>query len=414
MSHKMELIFHIGSSKTGTTAIQNTLHQNRKLLREDFLILYPDMAKQSRFKPKKIRANHCHYFSNFFKSEQKNNTIRTFQEDISHLIEKSTKEGIKKIIFSCEWLFQEKDVPLFLSKALSAVNVDVRFILYLRRQDLWTESAWKQWGSKNPRFLTIQEYIDSSEADKLLDYKRYVDHWLTYFSKDQIDLHTFERSSIGDNVITHFLCQVPLTKSQIEHVKYPSLRKGNVGYSQDVILLLQQYKQTDIHDNTLHHLLNRALPETYLRSDPFRSYGLIDLKDREKIMARYREKNKAIARIFFEEDIQDREGLFLETLQNMNVQKGGFNSYKKPNGEKSAAEHQVDVRYRSDERPQMDERIYSKRRTDAERAIPILLELFIHQEKRIRRIESRYSKVFKALPLPGSLKSKLKRYLKSL
>lgn len=404
MGKKVELIFHIGTGKTGTTAVQNTLHQNRQLLRRAFNILYPDMEEPSLFKPKKIRTNHCYYFGQKIKSDNKREGVQSFKQDVQKLIEKSAAEGVSKIIFSCERLFASNEFPVLLSEALSTVDAKIRLLLYLRRQDLLAESAWKQWGTKNPKFSSIQEYIRSPEADKILDYQRYMDQWVHFFGKDQIELHTFERSCIGDNIITHVLKQVPLTDAQIEQVKYPPIRQANVGYSKDVVWLLRLYKQADIHDNTLHHLLNKALPPSHLKSDPFKPYGLLDIGQRQKIMARYREGNKAIARLFFAQE--ERDKLFLEPLDT-----GSLDTETLERGtlltETSQDSPRKSVKIASDQ-PFIEEQ------PGTESAIPILLDLLIHQEKRLRRIESRYRKLFNALPLPSRLKKMFRRYLKSL
>ncbi|PTM19543.1 MAG: hypothetical protein DA446_07885 [Bacteroidetes bacterium] len=376
-----EIIFHIGTGKTGTTAIQNTLHANRSDLQKKHGILYPVMKSVPLIGTKKIPANHCAYF-NTITNEYSEERISTFSRDLDDVLRTAKKKNAKTIVFSCESIFQRSKVlpPLF-SNALKDLKAEkVRFILYLRRQDLLLESAWKQWGTKNPDYETIQDYMGSRHVQNLLDFKSHLDRWLTYFEADQFQVHTFEKSHLRrKSVIPSFFQQLGLSDSTIKSLQKPSIRKSNTGYSDDVLHLLRLYKQDDIHDNTLHKLLNRALPEKYLKQDPFQNYGILELSEREELLEIYRADNQSIANTFFTDG---REDLFLDDGESLNKESNKNQSHNHEN--------------------------------ELEKLFPILLDLFIHQEERLRRIESRHRKIFSALPLPKTAKSRLRKFLKSL
>ena len=376
-----EIIFHIGTGKTGTTAIQNTLHNNRRKLLKKNGVLYPVMKSVPLIGTKKISANHCAYF-NTITNEYSEERISTFSRDLDDVLRTAKKKNAKTIVFSCESIFQRSKVlpPLF-SNALKDLKAEkVRFILYLRRQDLLLESAWKQWGTKNPDYETIQDYMGSRHVQNLLDFKSHLDRWLTYFEADQFQVHTFEKSHLRrKSVIPSFFQQLGLSDSTIKALQKPSIRKSNTGYSDDVLHLLRLYKQDDIHDNTLHKLLNRALPEEYLKQDPFQNYGILKLSEREELLGIYRADNQSIANAFFTDG---REDLFLDNVESLNKESNENQSHNHVN--------------------------------ELEKLFPILLDLFIHQEKRLRRIESRHRKIFSALPLPKNAKLRLRKFLKSL
>lgn len=376
-----EIIFHIGTGKTGTTAIQNTLHYNRKKLVKRYGVLYPVMEIMPFVGKKEIPASHCAYFGKL-KSEDSEDGVSIFYQDLERALLMAKKKNAKIILFSCENIFINSSVfsELFF-KALKKIKASkVRFILYLRRQDLVLESAWKQWGAKDPNHATIQDYKMSAHAQNLLDFKTHLDRWLTYFEADQFQVQTFEKSHLRrKSVIPSFFHQLGLSDSNIKSLQKPSIRKSNTGYSDDVLHLLRLYKQDDIHDNTLHKLLNRALPEKYLKQDPFQDYGILKLSEREELLRMYRADNQSIANAFFNDG---REDLFLDDVESPNKESNKNQSHNHEN--------------------------------ELEKLFPILLDLFIHQEERLRRIESRHRKIFSTLPLPRTAKSKLRIFLKSL
>lgn len=381
-----EIIFHIGTGKTGTTAIQNTLHANRNELQKKYGILYPVMKSIPLIGAKKIPANHCAFFQKIGNDTIENDIsedgVTAFSQDLEQVLQTAKKMNAKTIVFSCESIFQRSKVlPELFSKALKHCKAEkVRFILYLRRQDILLESAWKQWGTKDPDYETIQDYMGSRHVQNLLDFKSHLDRWLTYFEADQFQVQTFEKSHLRrKSVIPSFFHQLGLSDSNIKSLQKPSIRKSNTGYSNDVLHLLRLYKQDDIHDNTLHKLLNRALPEEYLKQDPFQNYGILELSEREELLEIYRADNKSIANTFFTDG---REDLFLDDVENKNEE----------SNENQSQNHENEL----------------------EKLFPILLDLFIHQEKRLRRIESRHRKIFSALPLPKSAKSRVRKFLKSL
>ena len=142
----MQLVVHIGAPKCASTTIQNHLKDNARALRQAG-ILIPDRST----------------------SEVVHRFVRREcgGADLIDAIKRLGREasGCNKIILSAEGLFQgvgprERLIEPFnhLSK-----DFDITVILYVRRQDEWLESAWKQWYVKTDKRPFRQWLLEHAE-----------------------------------------------------------------------------------------------------------------------------------------------------------------------------------------------------------------------------------------------------------
>jgi hypothetical protein len=294
----MKLFVHIGQGKTGSSAIQAFLNINRKKLADDFGILYPDFSGTDL----SIGDLHNHgIFINKAK-EDPNYCISEFKRCMAYCKEKH----IEKIILSAEnWhnpIWRET-----LSQITEACQIRPKIILYLRRQDYWIESAWKQWGAKNEKFRSIKEYA----GNKSLDWLGVIQLWLEHFEKSDFIIHTFEKEMIGDDVVSDFLKIFQINDKNLFLLPKENNFTSNPGFVPEVVEIMNQSKSIfdHIHDNRLLDLLFEYLPSKYHKKNPFASYGFLSPKERIEILNQYEESNKRIAELFFNDG---RKTLFLE------------------------------------------------------------------------------------------------------
>ena len=76
---KLKIFLHIGSSKTGTTYIQNFLDVNRRFLFSDQEILYPNFSEND------LRLGSCRNHSKWYQSIR--NDENKFLHEIARLID---------------------------------------------------------------------------------------------------------------------------------------------------------------------------------------------------------------------------------------------------------------------------------------------------------------------------------------
>lgn len=163
------LIIHIGTTKTGTSAIQKFLYDNREIILKTGYD-YVDMATLMKDSGVKIYAEGNSIYKNgvvlnlFVDKEQKLNTKKN--EKAWEIFIRILKEKLQKnsVILSEEtiWSWDTVDILEVIKKEIE----DVKIIVYLRRQDKYMESSWNQ-------IVKRQRYYTGTFEDVCEDRKDY-------------------------------------------------------------------------------------------------------------------------------------------------------------------------------------------------------------------------------------------------
>lgn len=295
----VKIYFHIGMPKTGTSSIQSFLNTNRELLVEKYGILYPNLNRNNFGKG--FCLSHGDYFSKVRETEDISGCVDYFKECKSYCI----NEGINKIIISHEGFFSNW-WPANIQKIISENNFDYKIILYLRRQDYWAESAWKQWGHKIANLNSINDYINSLN----LNWHWALSDWLKMFDPDVFIVRPFERESlVSEDVITDFLNLIGI-KDKTGFLNPPVNNINNNRGVQPVIIEMMKLCNTNgLHDHKLLDNIYDMLPNEYKRNNPFISYGILSPQERIEILKKYEDSNQKLAVLFFNDK---RENIFLE------------------------------------------------------------------------------------------------------
>ncbi|MES9873780.1 MAG: hypothetical protein ABW146_11745 [Candidatus Sedimenticola sp. 6PFRAG7] len=182
-----KLYLHIGTGKTGSTSIQATFNS----LNRDGL-----------------------YFRSWKKATVFINNVDDISDELSRI-----DDGL--IVLSSEWLFRAKEA--FIRKLGSKLNelFDVNIIIYLRRQDEFSVSAYQQ---NTKRFdgegvhgsISLPEdfYID------IMDYYDICLRWAEVFGREKMNIRVFSQEDLlAGCVVTDFaqVIGIPLDDSAIKN-----------------------------------------------------------------------------------------------------------------------------------------------------------------------------------------------------
>lgn len=289
---RIKLYIHIGQPKTGSSAIQSFLNTNRKLLADKYSVLYPNFDSED-FSEGRLH-NHAPFFMN---------TIVNHKEEDCYQIFKNIKKychrnNINKIVLSNEGFFWHW-WPALLKVIIDKFDFDFSVILYLRRQDKYLESAWKQWGHKLEECENIQEYYNTLNLDWLSNFHP----WLTQFDKSSFQVFPYEKAIIGDDITHHFLNILGLEKDSDFVAPPPSNENYNTGFNRDVIEVLRLSKSLvkDQHDHSLLDLMQESLGDDFKR-DSTSVTGFLSPKERLSIIEQFEDSNHRIAEIFLDKN----------------------------------------------------------------------------------------------------------------
>lgn len=188
---KKTVYLHIGSPKTGTSALQYFLLQNRLALsRRAFS--YPEHPLDRNG----ISSGNAEQLVRF---------IKTGNPFADRLAEELLSCEHEKIILSSEYFFRMEPGHIEILRRLLA-GADVRVIAYLRRQDSMMISAFhqriKRHDGKEPISVYFEQYKDSKHFNNLLR----LENWGNGFGKENLMVRPYEkRQYTGGDIFGDFL-----------------------------------------------------------------------------------------------------------------------------------------------------------------------------------------------------------------
>lgn len=230
------LYLHIGTPKTGTTYIQNVLSNNNEVLNKYgytfpiFDIAIPDASplRNAHFLiPKLYDENNKRMFD--VEAEIYNNGMSKLSECFNQY---------DNIILSDEmlWVRNQLDMEKF-SNDLRQMNINIKVIVYLRRQDLFIQSYWSQLVKMHLKHALLT-YIRLNKYSNIhLDYYDRLSEYADIFGKENIVVRVYEKEQYKgryNTLLSDFLETVGLGQIDEEkefkeflnptyHAKNPSL-----------------------------------------------------------------------------------------------------------------------------------------------------------------------------------------------
>lgn len=199
----MKILLHIGWLKTGSTAIQQFLHANRDAILQRTGILYPGAGVHTvahHLAAWSLQEPLAHAWAKEigFKS--------TPEEVFGEIFREAQQARAKSLIVSSEVFCQTSFYRISRLAGMLAGH-EVRVIAYLRRQDDYVESAYKQVVRGHVRFAKkFQHFAAKQLSHGRLDYEGRFLEWETQFPGVAITIRPYERERFPDrNVVLDFL-----------------------------------------------------------------------------------------------------------------------------------------------------------------------------------------------------------------
>jgi hypothetical protein len=284
----MELYLHIGSPKTGTSAIQYYMYKNRKILKEKFGILYPH----------DVEVHHSHALclmdDPYTTAKLNKNVVLPDPMSLYYsTIKEAEKAKVNKAVISTEWFWELRSREV---KRLSDVlgrfsQIDKIFIItYLRRQDILLESSYKQ-GIKHYDWKIFGNLFAYAPTD----YLSILESWKRTFPDAEIIVRIYERSKLKNgDVIDDFLSIFGIDRKDVSEEKV----EVNPSLSHLSALALKRINEefdlpSNIHQKVVDFLLEIDKKEgSFLKT-------FMTLEERIKLLEFYRESNERLFREYF-------------------------------------------------------------------------------------------------------------------
>lgn len=207
------VILHIGTTKTGSSALQFFFEKNTEQLKKGGILYYQPIH---RYVPWNKPSNGNIFIALAFEMLGK----ELDPVVISNI--KEEKEKIKEelpahdtLIFSEETIWENAiykdgfwDALYKCLLDIFGLDVDVKVIVYLRRQDEWSFSNWREDAKSYNAFRVMQfeEYAFYSSAGLLMDYASGLKDLEKVFGKRNVIVRRYDRNAFfGDSIYKDFL-----------------------------------------------------------------------------------------------------------------------------------------------------------------------------------------------------------------
>jgi len=313
-----QYILHIGYSKTGTSAIQNYLSNNRQLLQQQG-ILYPDVKLYGAW-------THC-LNHNLFGSalDGRLGWYKLTPEDYLQQFEKQrNKSQATRVILSSEsflgavqpWAYDDElsyweAVERYVKKIYELFRkFDTKLILYIRRQDDWLESIINQ-TIKSGRLAP--EKVRTSSVDELLkiylprlNYAKTLDIWAEVFGKEAIELGVYKKNKLFKKDIVADFCNRLNIDDSVLNNPSPNNTVGNRKLNRDVLefkRILNLIERPKYQERVISEALFDLSSSEEDRCAV--NYSLLETDKRKAICETFYQSNQKIRNEYFSVDSED-------------------------------------------------------------------------------------------------------------
>ncbi len=214
------LYIHIGTGKTGTTAIQNFTKSNLESLNRNHNFHY-------------YRSHlYCKNYNNAKRSNPK--YIITVDNNLEELKNNITSSDFHSFLISSECFPGEKHEEIKYIRDLLSNVCDVKIIVYLRRQD---DFIWS-WFAQVTKAMNLHQTLDGCinqlyNAEYILNYKKFLEPWAKVFGSENILVNTFPPNG---NLIKNFFKNLDIDINENKISKVP---KSNKSLTAEQIVFIQ-------------------------------------------------------------------------------------------------------------------------------------------------------------------------------
>lgn len=317
------VFLHIGLTKTGTTAIQNFLRTNDAILARHG-ICFPDMG----YKYPGVNPNrNAHFLVSSYDTEPVAEHFTPLDEYLPSLDRLTAlSKSYDKILLTDELIWricnQHKDFLPTITHDLACRGMQLKVIVYLRRQDEFIQSRYRQ-RMKAGETFSFYEFLDTLHTDSYpLDFYSAVNMISDVIGRDHLIIRIYEKQQYKGE--EHTLCSdfldifgLSVSDGFIEQKKRMnrSLQGTYLEIRRTLNALPQNIKETPVLAKSI-----REMQENEHGPKKSSKQTLFHFDDQKRFLEQFRESNSRLAR----EYLGRSDGmLFYEPLEELPYEQSG-------------------------------------------------------------------------------------------
>lgn len=290
-----KLYLHVGTPKTGTSAIQKFCLWNREVLRE-FNYAYPTFPKEFKGAPE---AHNGYFLTKRIKDEEK-----IFEKCMAEVLRQF--DICDNVILSDENMWKKcecrENLWTDLMSWAKLHKIQVKVIVYLRRQDEYAVSLWAQrvkvghWDCSTD---TFEQWLKNYEEKEVLDYAGRIEQFVNFFGRENVIVRKYARDEFENgDVFSDFLKIFGLKMDSRFVVKIEPVNISLKGNPLEIKRVLNSIPEV----TTLEHRFFRDMLFKCMKSSEWEGpTEVFSLKEKKAFLAHYEEGNTKIQKDFFPE-----------------------------------------------------------------------------------------------------------------
>jgi hypothetical protein len=282
------LVLHIGTPKTGSSAIQRFLSTNRHLLEANGFYYpcegsyyYADESSQSLL---------AHALLGRRPKYLKRGTEFTKENCVSDIRRDLQNSGFENAIVSSEHFShaKTKDEMELIRDAFAPVVSSTKVVIYIRRQDFHIESVYNQCIKTA---LAVESFDEFSKKSGGINHFKYLDMLSEVFGKPNIIVRPFERNQLfHEDIVSDFVNLLGI------EIDFAIPKSTNESISVEKCEIMRLFNRNfDTYEK-------RKAFNVFLRSTPIKfdeaKYSLLSNEMRKAVLEKHRESNSAVAKSY--------------------------------------------------------------------------------------------------------------------
>ncbi|MCS0504352.1 hypothetical protein [Ancylobacter mangrovi] len=277
------LVLHIGAPKCGSSAIQAYLGANAAAL-APYGFLVPDCEFGVGGQTGGYQIWYLEQVASL------DDPTAALTERLTALARHMRENGFHTALASAENISGRIELIEPFVTAATAAGLDLRVVLYIRRQDSYIISAYQQWGAKN--FASVKEYALGGGAPA--PWSWIADPWALAVGRERFRLRLFQRGALhGGDIVQDYVQELGLPTEGMADIE-----RVNRSYDEYLVELGAEVRDVfeGPHDNGFFETMERLLGENAYKKGS--SSHLLTYGQRRLCMRYYRSDNRKLRKAY--------------------------------------------------------------------------------------------------------------------
>lgn len=283
----MKVYIHIGSTKTGSSALQSYLYDHRAILLES-RILYPDVGIKS-------GAHHllasCFHHSSWNLHKQDLIDIHAAKERFANELRREfARKDADTVIISSEYLWTLQNRKEFVDFILGCGAKEVEVTGYIREISDWLQSEYNQ-SVKYGNALKFKDWLEAKLAGKVpVDYKDILGSWNAIEGVKAVSVGIYSDLTLPDGIFSDFLTYIGFKGMLPDSSLYENVNPSPAAGEIHLMAILNSLQISHIEKSKIRECIMHISP----KRKRFNVFSLLDRQDHSRLRQLFSESLRTV------------------------------------------------------------------------------------------------------------------------